>query len=217
MPKDVLKYLDIWGNMEVTELRAFVEAIDTALNARYPAPNKWTAAEIKTLPPNQLDDLEYRNVDGGFAMRDDFPRLGRHMAFIGVFSYFEHKLLSLRDRCRKNESISRDVLGKKNWGMDTAKECFKVELNVQLPCGGKPWERLVAYGHIRNMIVHCDSRVREYADPNSARRKEFERYVKITEPIPINDFGQFTLSREYCLNAVRAVEAFFDELLLLLP
>jgi hypothetical protein len=67
------------------------------------------------------------------------------------------------------------------------------------------------------MIVHCDSRVREYADPNSARRKEFERYVKITEPIPINDFGQFTLSREYCLNAVRAVEAFFDELLLLLP
>jgi hypothetical protein len=41
--------------------------------------------------------------------------------------------------------------------------------------------------------------------------------VAATDHIEIDHWEQFTLSKEYCLKAIDTVEAFFDELLPLLP
>lgn len=41
--------------------------------------------------------------------------------------------------------------------------------------------------------------------------------ILATDPIDIDDWGDFTLSKDYCLKAIDTVEAFYDELLPLLP
>ena len=115
MPKDVSHYLDIWGNRQTTELRAFVEGLDMALNARYAKPNRWETVDVDSLSPDEQEALRNANYpDGGFATVDDFPRLGRHMAFVGVFSFLEHKLFSIRERCRQSQAITFDFKGKRN-------------------------------------------------------------------------------------------------------
>ena len=217
MPKDLANYLDIWGNMQTTELRAFVEGLDTALTARYKQPNKWKTADLDALPDDEREELRYRNPDGGFAARDDFPRLGRHVAFVGIVAFFEHKLFSLRERCRKIQAVSLDV--KKNqWGADEAKKCFKKELDISLAQNNAAWERLLTYVHIRNLVVHGDSRVPDFKDLTSERYEKFERSVQLTQPIDVNSVGQFTLSREYCLKSIDHIESYFqDDLLPLLP
>ena len=91
------------------------------------------------------------------------------------------------------------------------------EAQVLLPTGGEAWRRFKFYRHIRNLIAHNDSQVPEYADKKSKPRKEFEAAVKATDPIEVNDFGHFTLSKEYCPKAVDTLEQFFDELLPVLP
>ena len=47
-------------------------------------------------------------------------------------------------------------------------------------------------------------------------QRTFAAIVRATDPIEINDFGYFTLSKQYCLNAIDTVEAFYDELFPLL-
>ncbi|MBX3412373.1 MAG: hypothetical protein KF708_06605 [Pirellulales bacterium] len=217
MAKNILRYLDVWAKLQTNKLRGYVETSEKAFEDAFNDFDAWAAEQVNGMTEDERDDFYQFHADKGFSLRDDFPRFGRHMALVGIYGYFEHTLISLCDRCEKILSLKVSVRRAKRLDVGTAKKYLKEEAKILLPTDGAPWRRFKFYRDIRNLIVHSDSQVPEYADRNSKPRKKFEEAVKATDPIEVNDFGHFTLSKEYCPRAVDTLEQFFDELLPVLP
>jgi hypothetical protein len=144
-------------------------------------------------------------------LADDFPVLARHMAFCAMFGFFEHQLIHVCDAIQVFRKLPTNVRDEDDSGMQGAKTYLKNVAQLDFPDNTRQWPQLVAFGRIRNLILHNEAQV------PSHRLEAFNKDAKLVGGIQLDSFRRFVLTKDFCLMAVNTVQGFFDALVKVLP
>ena len=200
---------DSW-TQQTKMMRAYIETTEEAFGKleeailEEPTPPEEESEEV----PSRYDEEVYLRIK---ALHDDFPVLVLHMTFCAMFAYLEHELIHVCDSLRVFRRLGKNVRDEKDKGIIGAKRYLTKVAMLPIPDASKEWAKICAYGRIRNLIMHCDSRVLRKHKAN------FERDTKLTGPIEIDVQGRLKLSKQYCLGAINTIQTFFGNLTELLP
>lgn len=204
-------FLHFEWEQQTSKMRQYVEATESAFKKQGDAFSDWITQRQGTLSETDAEQFGDECAVKILALQDDFPALARQMAFCAVFAYFEHQLIHVCDALRVFRKLASDVRDEKDRGILGAKSYLKHVAKIAFPDSILAWNKLTAYGRIRNLIMHNNSQV---------PRDKLERFAqdsKLTGGIPIDEFHRFGIPLEYCLAAIDTVQEFFDALVKVLP
>jgi hypothetical protein len=137
------------------------------------------ADQAKDMSPEMQEQYHDFTSDEAFALAERFPRFGRHMAFVGTFGHFEHKLLDVCQRVGRILNTPFQVGDLKGSGIEVAKIYLSKGAQISSPFEGQNWNRIVTYGKARNLILHNDSQSPMHSGPNKPNEDSVKKFDAI--------------------------------------
>lgn len=205
-------FLHYKWEMQIRMMREYVEASESAFEKESDAFADWIAEKEGTVSESDLEFFADECTAKIMSLQDDFPALSRQMAFCAMYGYLEHQLIHVCDALKVFRKLSDDVRDdRQNKGLQRPKLYLKNVAKIAFPDTLPEWAKLLAYGRIRNLILHCSSEV------PTAKMEEFSADAKTTGGISIDDARRFSLTTKYVTAAIDTVQKFFDELVKVLP
>ncbi len=192
---------------EVWSIRGYIESVASAFDREFKAFDAKVAEELAKLPQHLHNDIIENNTEMAFNLTEHFPAFSWQTTFVAIYSYLEAELLDLRRTGGRHIGIKLDPEDLRHTGIFAAKMYLTDLCGIAFPEQEHPWQEVLHYNPIRNVIVHSYGQLSRSKKANAIRR-----YAEGKISITVENFDTIKLSKEFCLEVLENVKALSSEL-----
>lgn len=136
-----------------------------------------------------------------------FPTFAWQTSFVSVYTLLEDDMLAIARTLGQHLGITLDPDDLKDRGIFAAKKFLESLCGISFPEGGRPWQEVLHYNRLRNVIVHSRGRVRGMKNERPIRN-----YVRGTKSLSLDNLDRLEVSRQFCFEVLDNVEGFLEAL-----
>jgi hypothetical protein len=136
-----------------------------------------------------------------------FPKFAWQTTFVAIYTLLEDDMLSIARTLGRHLSISLDPDDLKDKGIFAAKKYLESLCGIAFPDKEHPWQEVLHYNRLRNVIVHCRGRVKR-----STNEKKVRRYVTGKKSLSLDNLDRLAITRQFCFEVLGNVEALLEAL-----
>jgi hypothetical protein len=200
-----------WARMmletEVGFIRDYIESTASAFDTAYDAFDSKVAEEAAKLPEDMRDGLYEDESMTAFNLKEDFPAFSWLTTFVSIYSFLEDEILDLAATLGRQIGIKLSPDDLRHSGIFAAKVYLTDLCGIVFPDTNHPWEEILHYNPVRNLIVHSRGRIWR-----SKKAKAIRTWAEGKKTITIHN-DRIQLSKEFCLEALGNVKALLGELM----
>jgi hypothetical protein len=205
-PTQDIDWAGIMLNTEVSFIRDYIESTASAFDTAFAAFDSKMAEEAAKLPEEMRHDLYEDGSMTAFNLMQHFPAFSWLTTFVSIYSFLEDEMLNLAATLGRHIGIKLSPDDLRHSGIFAAQVYLTDLCGITFPVTKHPWQEIVHYNAIRNVIVHSRSRIWR-----SKKAKSIREYAKGKKSIAV-DNDRIQLSKEFCLEVLGNVNALLDEL-----
>ena len=140
-------------------------------------------------------------------LTNHFPNFAWQTSFVAVYTLLEYEMLFVARILGRHLDIKLDPDDLKDKGIFAAKKYLEDLCGITFPENARPWQEVIHYNRLRNVIVHSRGNVRR-----TKREKALRNYVRGKNSLSLDNLGRLETSREFCLEVLENVETLLDAL-----
>jgi hypothetical protein len=197
-----------WVDMDLDHLEEYAAKLEGFLYADRKEFESWSEQEAAKIPKEKQDELYGFYEDDYWKLSDIFPNILRLSFFVTCYSLLESRLLML---CKNLQAEKKRQIGPRDLrdeGIFAAKIYLKRVIGIDFPDQKRPWQEIVEYNRIRNIIVHEYGRVNLKND-NGQKVKSF---VEKHSWIKLDNLNHIQLTENFYQEVIITLRDFFHEL-----
>ena len=192
---------------EVGFIRDYVESTAAAFDTALDAFDARVAEEAAKLPEEMRHAL-YEDVSmTAFNLTERFPLFSWLTTFVSIYSFLEDEMLDLAATLGRHIGIKLRPDDLRHSGIFAAQVYLTDLCGIAFPEAKHPWQEILRYNPIRNVIVHSRGRIWR-----SKKVKAIRKYAEGNPSITIHN-DRIQVSKDFCLEVLGNVRALLEELL----
>lgn len=194
--------------MKLEGLKKYLDESETYLEKAKEEFENWANEELANLP--LIEKIKFRMfiLDEKRRYSEVFLRILRNSFLVTMHSVLESELAWVCESLRGKKDIPISWTKLRGSPMERAKVYISKLGGLDFPTG-QSWAQINSYIAIRNCIVHTAGNVRGLSKEKEKRLRD---YCSKEGGISIDTDGNLVLSKEFCLQTLSTLEAFFEEL-----
>jgi len=199
-----------WVELDLGHLENFAETLETLLAAEQKQFDAWAAEEASTLPKEKQEEFYDIQSDQYWLLSDVFPNILRQSFFVTCYSLLESRLLNLCIHIKKEKNLGIGYNHLKDKGIFAAQTYLKKVAGISFPDQNLPWQEVLVYNRIRNIIVHDYGKV----DPQDEKIHDF---IKRKKWIRIDNIREIKLLNGFHTEVIGTLRGFVTDLINAIP
>jgi hypothetical protein len=192
---------------EVGFIRDYLESMASAFDTAFEAFDSKVAEEAAKLPEDMRHDLYEDESMTAFNLKEHFPAFSWQTTFVSIYSFLEDEMLALAAMLGRHIGIKLSPDDLRHNGIFAAKVYLTDLCGIAFPDGKHPWQEILHYNPIRNVIVHSRGRIWR-----SKKAKAIRKYAEGKQSITTEN-DRVQLSKEFCLEVLGNVRSLLGELM----
>ena len=136
-----------------------------------------------------------------------FPSFAWQSSFVAIYTLLEDDMLNIARILGTHLGITLDPDDLKDKGIFAAKRYLESLCGIAFPQAERPWQEVLHYNRLRNVIVHARGRI-----GRTRCEKAIRNYVRGKDSLSLDNLDRLEFSRQFCCEVLENVEALLEEL-----
>jgi hypothetical protein len=192
---------------EVQSIKSYLGTVAAGFQREFEQFEKHVSETAAGMDEDDRDRYMEDCAETAHELTQHFPTFAWQTTFVAIYTLLEDDMLSIARVLGTHLGISLDPDDLKDKGIFAAKKYLESLCGIAFPDKEHPWQEVLHYNRLRNVIVHCRGRVKR-----SSNEKKIRSYVTGKKSLSLDNLDRLAITRQFCFEVLDNVEALLEAL-----